>query len=392
MNNNILSKSYSFFLGILPLLAVYRFFIPGINIAEFIILFYTFMALLFEKINPFHSNKAFKLFFLILLYSLLITLIMLCVGSYSFSLLHRFIRFSLYIFCLIYTSQKFFNNDIFSKTIINFSVLLSLLLVIQYIIYFGSGNYFKMYGFLPMADESRNLIDYTSIFSYETFRPSAVLTEPSHCAQVMFIPLIILLFKEDVKNKWFKIIAITLGIFLTKSLWGFLLICVIFAFYFFSVKNLKKSFYFLIFLITFTIILLRSGMINDIFSRISLDDLQGSSTFTGRFGGYENLKNYTVFSILFGNGFGNLGNVKYANSIIYILNSIGIIGCFLFLVLFIFLYIKCSKMSKLLIICLILLCFGSSFLISTSIVPILSLIMFYFEKENIKIGNIKYER
>lgn len=393
VNKKNISILYSFLLPWLPFLAIYKSGIPGINIAEVILLVLFIVFLILQGFGGI-KTKPFEMFFLGFYVFCLFTTIISFFFNDQFLLhwLNRVIRFTFYGFCVVFLSKSLFDEERFIKSSNIFSVILFLGIILQYLVYYGTGVYIRLYKyFLPVSSESLDQIDYQKIFTYSVFRPSSLFTEPSHVAQFLIVVFIINLWNYQ-KNKDKKILFIScisfITIALTKSLWGYLLLAVVvFVFLIINIHKKHSGNWFVILpivIILVTLILIRSGLIEQTFSRIELSNINNSSAFTGRFGGYDNLKGLKIFELIFGSGFGvSINFERYSNSIALLLIGEGFIGLFLYLVLLIktFSNIKTSRNRVILIVYFILL-FGSTIVFSINMIILFSILFYSDNDEN----------
>lgn len=371
-------KVTNWILACICVFSVYASGIPGVNLGELLLVLLLLFGLFYEK--KILINAIAKKLVMFCCYAALIIVLASVCGQYDFSYLHRFLRFILYICVAIITSQKLYDKETFFKASIVLAEILTACLIIQYILFYATGKYVAFYGFLPLSDPSRLAIDYGTIFSYEIFRPSALLTEPAACIQQMFVPLVYVLFNmKNIKRPILKIAILVVGMLLTKSLWGVALLALIFGYYFLLKKDKKLTSWIVLF---FAIVaILSSGIFDQTLTRIDFGNLTNSASFTGRFGGYELLQNRSFLAILFGKGFGNIGELNYANSMVYLLSSCGIVGTLLFFSILIVIKKKhLNNELPLIALCFYALLFGSSIIVSTTISVIFTVVLFEFNK------------
>lgn len=326
---------YSAVLAWSALIGIYRSFIPGVSIAEFTLLVCAVLSIFILKNSGGFTNVSAKWVLLFAVYCFCITIIAMLVGNwYDITWFQRVIRFLFYIFCVLFMSRSLFDKDVFFRHINMFSWLLFAGIIFQYIMFYGTGRYVRLYGnYLPMMTDDLLNIDFESIFGYSVFRPSSFLTEPAHIAQVVLIPFTYNLYKaNEAKNRKPLLTAIIIGmtILLSKSLWGYFLVGLVMFFWLLDTTKRTRSLSWYIIapivLGVILIVILNSSLWSDTFSRLDIRNLQGSVAFTGRFTGYDDYFGLPIGRIIFGSGFGAVINRQITNSILFTLVGEGIIG------------------------------------------------------------------
>ena len=391
-----LSSFYSSILAWTPLLSIYRSFIPGVSIAELLLALCIFFSIMIgaSDSSGYQSSEKTLLFFAI--YSCSVTIFAAFIGVwFEFNWINRVIRFTFYVFCIIYTSKKLFNPTIFFKSIFAFSIVLFFGMIFQYLLFYGTGKYVMLFGnFLPLtADEALNN-DYNAIFSYSVFRPSSFLTEPSHIAQLEMYPFIYCLYKlkRNDKKYFALIIIIGLTIVLSKSLWGYVLVGIALSIWIFDMLKESHSIIWFLFMpiiiVVISSFLANSSLWNDTFSRIDFDNLEGSTSFSGRFLGYNDFLSLPLYRIIFGSGFGAVVNNRINNSILFILVGEGIIGiAILFWLCFKTIKKVNSSWKRNVCFVYIVLFFGSNVFFSVSVIILFTLLFDLHDPSKKKTSN-----
>lgn len=388
-----LSKFYSVILAWIPLLGIYKSFVPGISIGELVLMICGTLSIYFNnRIKPTNAEKTLVVF---ALYSLFSTMISYMAGLYEFFWFHRLIRILFYIFCICYVSKNLFQECVFFRSMFALSYLLFLGIVIQYIIYYSTGNYLRLYGnILPVMNEELLNLDYQYIIRISVFRPSSLFTEPSHVAQYLMIALTYALYhlksQNEEKVSIINVIIIGLTMLMSKSLWGYVILLIIFVYWILdSSKEKNSASWYIVLPIVIacgSIALVNSSLFKDTFSRIQFSDLSNSQAFMGRFGGYEILNNLSMLRRIFGTGFAaSVVNKPITNSVLLLLYGSGITGTLIFL-LFIFFVVKSNNnifnWKRTLAVSLFVLMFGSNILFSTGIILVCTCIIIYNKTDN----------
>ena len=380
-----LSNIYSVLLAWSPILGIYRSFVPGVSIAEFLLIVCAMLYFLLSKKMHYISSFSEMGFLCFTIYSIVVTVISALIGSwFELYWLQRVIRFSFYSFCILYISKGLFEEDIFLKNINRMSWLLFFGIIAQYLLYYTTGQYIRLYDhFLPLVTDELREVNYEYIFSYSVFRPSSFLTEPSHIAKIAVIGFAYNIYLSSKLKEWkYYILTFVIGltVLLSKSLWGYYLIAIIILLWVIDNVNTKHSrrWYVLlpIALTIGTFFVLRSSFWSETFSRLDIYDLQGSAAFTGRFTGYEEFFKLPLIRMVFGSGFGAVLKSSINNSVLFILVGEGIIGIILITAVIISLFRRINLLWKrTLCIAFCFLLFGSNIFFSLYLCMILSLLL-----------------
>lgn len=387
LTNNSLRPFYNIVLAWMPILSIYKSFIPGISIGELFLVMCTMLSMILGNKKLHIISLSEQVLCVFVFYSLFITIIYSHIGTwFQLNWVNRVIRFSFYIFCVLYLSKLFFDIDIFMRNMNWLFLLLFLGIVFQYAVYYGTGRYFRLYGnIMPLRTERLLEVNYDSIFLYSAFRPSSFLTEPSHIAQTAIIPFSFNLYMvNELKQKKHLFLALIIGltVFLSKSLWGIFLIgLVLFLWLIDSLKEKHDSRWYII--VPFVLIIggyftITSTLWADAFLRLDLFNIQNSIAFTGRFYGYEDYLQLPFYRQVLGSGFGAVIQKQITNSVLFILIGEGAVGILLVIIMMFSIYKGINKKWKrALCLAFCILLFGSNIFFSISIILMFSL---YFDK------------
>lgn len=257
-------------------------------------------------------------------------------------------------------------------------------ILIQYIAYYSFGQYITW--FIPVF--SLGFESYSNALSESAlFRPSGFFGEPA--SLVWYIcPVLNYTLSQLVKDFTFKkliyVILFSVSIILCKSLFGILFLAVLWGIWALKLISLKKnasiSNLLLLILLPFIIILtLRSSIVQEALMRIDFSDLENSLSFSGRFLQYDIYNSFNSIQMIFGVGIGNLmGTENINNAFAYILTGGGIISIILLMIIYIFMFKYTKNYSaKVLLLCTIIMNFGSNALLSTSLIFYVSYIHVY---------------
>lgn len=345
-SNEKIKKYYNLFLAFSGILAVYSSFIPGINLAEAVLIIFFILGLV--DTVKIRIKKQAGILILLAFYAVFITIIQFSFNpEYEIFWFHRLIRFLFYISCAVVISSKFYDTELFIKYSKILVLLVTIGLVLQYAVYIFNNSYLRLYGsFLPIAAQHYMERDYAKILTTAGFRPSSFFLEPSHLAQwLIFILSFFMLSdsKEGNQNRLLWQGIITFNILLSTSLWGYLLLSFVYLIWL-TRKDSRFLFFTPLIIIGLYFLIQNTEFMTIALRRIDLFDLTNDTTFSGRFLGYETVLNEGLFNIIFGTGFGNILDLKYLNSILYLLIGCGMVGIGIML-LFI---INCINNGKLL--------------------------------------------
>lgn len=358
ISKNKITKWYSIFLSLLPIISIYSSGIPGLNAGDVFLIIFLLISFRYK------NDKKKKIDYIFLccycIYILTIPLIISIVNMKTLNeVIIRTFRFCFYVFSILRTSQLFFDYKIFRTYVIKVCIIASFFLIVQQIAY----NIFNIYikGYIP----SMNL--YTAMYSSESYhqlilenmyRPSAFFLEPAHCARYCIIGLIFLL--DDVKNRrnLLKILLICLGIVLTTSGQGIMLLVVYSVFFLleYSKKITKNQLCFMIVIIClffaiFIILNLKTGIISNNLSRVFNSNTTNASLLGGAIGErignlFYYIDNFNILSI-FGNGFGNvMYKDAWMSGITYSLYGAGLVGTVFILLIIGYTVLKKNRISK----------------------------------------------
>ena len=389
-----LSILYSIILAWVPLLSIYKSFVPGVSIGELLLLLIGLLS--YNMPYKWKLNSALSLLTVFGVYCVISTVFVYLMGDwYETIWLSRLIRMAYYIFCICVFSRKMMISDTLIESMNILSVIVFLGLLFQYFAYYFMGRYVLLYGnVLPIMTEERLLTDYDNIFSYSVFRPSSFFLEPSHIAQYLIIPITYNLFNMKRNNKkclFFLIIEI-LMIVLCKSLWGYVILFIIFFVWVMEdfFKKHSPVWFFYVPIVAFSTLfgIINSSFFKDAFSRINISDISGSQSFSGRFGGYEILESLPFFRIIFGSGFSaSVDNHPICNSIVLILYGEGIIGLLILVFFGLALgFTVPDNIKRTITIVFFILMFGTNIIFSTSFVLLISYVVYSqrFESDSVK--------
>lgn len=317
---------FSFITGLIPLLGVYKSPIPGIDLGTvFILLFFAFnfsTRLYKSEITP------------IYLYVLILTPILLLSIAQDFAL--YFLRYAKFVVVLgivffLGMYEKFYNEEIVFKVIKVTIYLCSIFIIFQRLAS-GFGLYIQN-PFAQFATYEGYSLSSTTINS-QLFRPSGLFLEPSHFSYYGMIFLIYSLFK---KRDYINAFIVTVAILCTGSGMGLICaICAWIAFIFMKSSNIsfyKKLLLLTLLLVSFSV-LSQIDFFKQVVLRFTSENINGGgNAINARIStGYQIFLEKNIINLLLGDGYGNVPSGIYLNGITYIINTLGLIGLTIYVI------------------------------------------------------------
>ena len=342
------------------MLAVYISPIPGVDLGTFFVLVFGYLMLHDQQ------NKIYRLprtLSVLLVYTFFTTILGLTGYLYSepVNILLRMFKYLVVMIIMIgFGFPTYFDEQIFLKYLKRASVIAVGYAMIQSVCYFLSGIS------LP-GTFGPTKVDYTpdentvgaasSVLEY-FYRPTSFFYEPSHAAYFMCPFLCYILFvNKDLSEKKIRYTAIfmSLGILVTTSGQG--LVALVTCWSIWTLKELKKFNIKAIFLLVLAIvfIILNFDVYRIVERVITTDEYSGIDA---RKGGYDIMKETSIFKLILGFGYGNYDQTIYYSSLAEIITCTGIIGFLLTLNMYLCIYLKGVKFQKVLVIISFLLMAG----------------------------------
>lgn len=329
----------SVIVAIFPALAIYNF-LPGTNLAFFLLLIVCIPLLIFREKLDYNYDEVVFLFCIVLV-SVLSCLLHLMLGVVWFDFALFFHNMYSIFICLLPLCfvTKNLDVNIFVRTVLVFGVVSSIVLIWQWFSYFFSGS-FQADVFLPWFEIKRDLE------SFSQYRPSAFFTEPAHFAIYMLPAFqIALLYRFKVLSYLFAVSILCSG-----SSTGVVLLSVLLTYHVYMIGSQKRY----AAVVAFVVVVVSYFIVDVVFPNVLYNNFEklssvrdGSSS--GRLFGplmyipllqmYEHVFGITLnqlsnFLMVEGN-FGPSESLKnYANALIYMYISYGLIGFVTILVYF----------------------------------------------------------
>lgn len=368
-------KAISFLVVLIPLIGSYRSIIQSVDSGTLIFLLFSIAIILSDKKITITSSPMTAIIIYILLVS---PIVLLFFNTYqiqnSSTVTEAFLRWAKFILVLIITFTlgigKYFEIKLAMKCMRVIIYISTIFVIIQHLAYL-SGRIINN-PLLNLATYEGYTYGKYSMLS-TLFRPSAMFLEPSHMSQYFLVYLIYSLFRPKInKRDIIDAIVTSVGILCTGS--GIGVVALIALVLFFIVicfsKNPVKALLPAILILVCGCILFQTTYMQAVVSRFLTDNTAGGgNALFGRIGSGYILFSSLPFGLqLFGRGFGNTPTNIYLNGITYLLNTIGIFGCGIFVSICIYIYIRVNFWRKILLLCFISLLFVAQMFTAFSLV------------------------
>ena len=365
MKNN---KTISWILALLPIVGIYS--IRGVNISNTILILLTLYGIYstVQHQGILKIGKIDKILVIFWIYTVVVSLINIFFSK-NFELTDILIKYThllCFIFIIALFRNNFLNNDWDSSPFILVALISSGFLILQFIFFNFTG--IEIYGVLEM---------YRTNITNDITRPSSFFVEPAHFCRYCVLPLFLILFEDNSKNRMFKAIFISIAIILSKSSIGYISLALIWVLWLINVLHDKKISYnkvlkSLSLIVPAIIICIKMSskfeLFNFVLEHISGLDMKEITSGNVRiFRGFWIWKEEPFLNKLFGVGFANVrtflinneirtifdgmlecGN-EYMSAISYILVMNGIIGLVIFLYALWYLFLRADNKKKILI-------------------------------------------
>ena len=320
------TKWFSILMALLPFLSYYNSPISGIDMGSFLLLVFSVFA-----VSQFWYKSDFMPLYL---YVLLITPFAVFLFAEQnvaiMTIIQRYAKFVVVLGCVFGFGffRNYYDEQMTFKTMRYVIYLCAAFIVLQRVFYFMGITVENP--LIRFATNDAYLDGYS--MGTELFRPSAFFLEPSQLSVYGLVYLVYSLFKKD-NLKQSVIVIITLlcsgsGIGLV---FGILTYCAYFLIRF--RKHTAKILAAMCAGVVAIVGMSRMTFFKQVVNRFTTDNIAGGgNAIQGRIGtGYQLFFEKDWWQQLFGSGYGNVPADIYLNGMTYILNTLGAIGCVLFL-------------------------------------------------------------
>lgn len=329
-----MSNVFSALIAFIPIFSIYASPIAGLTIGDFLCAFLLIFAVLKGKTKLYVLKRhGFSLIFV--LYVVVIGIFSVLVYPETrFDVVTRSVRFSFYIVATaIISSNDLFSYNVASKWCIWISAAGSVFALFQFIMYrcFGIAvNGFA--SFLPVYHTEYTQIDYASKYAV-LFRPTSFFLEPAAFSQYAIVGLALALFsgRKRVNNLFFSIL-ISIGILLSRSSQGVVLMVVLWIFFYIQMlKNNRKLLLILPLLVLLILAMISVPSLNWTLKRLLNSGNKAGAVYQ-RMGAISVIKDIPMIQLIFGCGLGTVPDSAGLSSLVYIIWGTGLIGIILMMV------------------------------------------------------------
>lgn len=350
-------KIYSYTLIFSIVLNVYTYVRFNISYGE--ILLFLLMPFLIPRVHKIKLNSAGTLYILFIVYAIIVTIINIMLFSQIdiAETVKRLVRDGFYIVIICVFSKEFFDYKYAIKALNILSVVLSVYIIIQFLAYLVFGLYIPglinglPIGELNATEYKMHILKMAAIDGF--LRPTGFLREPSHCAQLLSISLLLNFIpcNGDVSKK--RVILYTLALLFTTSTNAIIFIATTYmlCFWYYMKSRIRRARTNALFIGIAVIFLFVSAYINVPFIQsvagrlLSIGSQDTSSSSLRVLRGIAFFAAMPSISKFFGIGFGNFLGYREALNIstrfeviseymsmdIYVITSAGIIGTIILL-------------------------------------------------------------
>lgn len=378
--NRLLRISFTALIISFPILQQYKSPIAGIPLADFIAIAYIPSLLINFRLKKTNIWLPFIFCFLLILYAFLFIFID-SNSNYQVNLsnlLIGIVRLSFHFILIILGVNSLFNISFAIRIFKYIGIFATLYLCIQFAAYYLFGKILPwIIPFLNVYQDGYGSIDFTNFFN-DFYRPYSFFLEPGFYVQFI-LPLLVIMLLNDKYYDMFTSVFISIGIILSTSGQGLMILPLIWGFFIFNRyrKNIWKfsvgTFLCLIFLYIFKD--------NSIISR-SFDRLFGGENASSHLRIFQPLQMFSglpTFNQIMGIGYNNIATVfgaTYLNSFGFLLISVGVVGSTLYFLYIITLFFRLKLLaSKLILIIFVILLFVSGIVTSGSTVFYFSILI-----------------
>lgn len=339
-----MKRIYTFLIVILPIIAVYKSPISGIDLGTFAFISMSFFILLFSK-GRVQLIKPMLIFLIYIVFSTLISM-QLQGELENILIILRTGKFVLLILLILHIGNKeLFDIEFGLKVLKTVSIVSVLYLILQTIGY-KFFNVLLPNGILSLIiDEAYLNVDYVTEAKF-LYRPSSFFIEPSSFSQYNLLYLSYSIFGLDNKKllyNWRHALYISVGILLTGSGQGILLVFATWGLWVLNKLFLSKMKFKQYLLLAGIIVsgmlfipyLLQNDFISKALSRVfTASTSSGGNAFLARIKGYDHFNRLPSIFKIIGMGYGNVPPRIYFNSAAYTLYCSGMIGGIILLYIF----------------------------------------------------------
>ncbi|MBZ4647481.1 MAG: hypothetical protein JG777_2970 [Clostridia bacterium] len=354
----LLSRYFSIVVVLFPIINTYKSPLPGFDLGTFLLLVgLPMMVMLKQKYSINRLSKPIILYILYILFSYPLAFFSHKQFAHisSFYRLMKFVVIGITVF-IVY-GEEFFNIILAKKLLKFISILATLLIIAQFIIFYYSGKLLILTPYNIIRIEEYVNQDRSSM-AMNFYRPTSFFLEPSHFAQYVILALYFYLF-EDLHKKMniMYAIIITFGLIISTSGIGLLVATVYWLLWLVlegsSKVSGKKILQTIVLIVITSFMLILSndlGVLAKTLDRIFLADNSFGPAVISRVFTYQMYSDLPAINKIFGIGYGNIPNGVYLNSIAYTLVVNGILGLLIVFDVFINAFLNVTLRLRILVV------------------------------------------
>lgn len=320
--------AFSVLIALLPFLSYYTSPIPRLDMGTFLLLIFFVFAV---------PKSLYKSDLLVLLvYVFYITpfscFLLSDQNTSSFTVMMRYIKF-IFILGSVFGFGfyvKYYDEKTTFKTMKCLIYSCAVFIIIQRV-FFSFGITINN-PLLRFATDDAYIDGYSMGNSF-LFRPSAFFLEPSHLSIYGLVYLVFTLFKKD---NFIDSLVVLITLLCSGSGIGLVFSVMIYSLYFMVRfrRHVIRIFISVFISIIGVLAMSRITFFQNVVSRLTTDNVRGGgNAILGRIGieGYQLFFDKNLIQQIFGSGYGNVPANIYLNGFTYIINTLGIVGCCIFL-------------------------------------------------------------
>ena len=366
---------------ILPLLSIYKSFIYPLSLADLAIMIIAILSVIDTFINKSqrrylltkekkYIHFAPLLFIILMIFTTLLSILVNGEVIVS-SVIIRILRYALFMYSVSVIGYKYFDSNYGAKLIVTISIVSTVYIFIQTIVYYSTGVVlpFIIPFFDPVVSDYNDISGLIAWYNQFYYRPQSFFMEPAHFSQYNLVSLALCLFwkeKFSEQNRIKTAIFLSIGLVLSTSSIGVILGLFIWSIYLMkSYRNKITHKKIVVFILMFFVLIILSPTILET-QRITVPIVRVFQTTARTTDSISLFEGLNIKQKILGIGLGNeevyLGigtKIPFMNALTIVLLSAGYIGIFAYLILFLSLFLYKKGLSKVLVISLFILSFGS---------------------------------
>ncbi|SHN11337.1 hypothetical protein [Halanaerobium congolense] len=396
----IIRKIFTFVMVTSPILFIYEspFIGSPFTLLDFFLFFLFFIILVDIILNKKNKQIIYIPVTLYFIYIFIQVLVYLTFVNHFNMLFFSTFRYLFYLFFVCFLFKKYIIPKYAYKVFKFISISGTLFIISQYIF----GEFFGIYisGYIPWFELMNDNLNNVSIYNQSliskgmSWRPRSFFLEPGQYSQFVSFYLGFYLFslislnkkKNKIKFPILCVLLISAGLFISKSSTGIIMLIIIltiFSIYYLYSEGLKYKHMFIIFLLTPILVLfvINTESYEVFVNRTFVADGFFGPAFEGRFGYIKNaivMRDNSLIEVIFGSGMTNIDG--WTPGLFRVYYYFGLLGTFIFIFIFTYLFLKANNLGKLMIVLWIILSVGGDLIFGPNI---LSFILLFIYEKNI---------